>query len=102
MALTGIYLMFAQFGLHTINIKESWRLFMDFTKKEIETILSCIMTTLEWAPSNVSPDFYDTVNHIADKCQKALHKDCVQSKHKTYHVPEATTSLGSILSKLDI
>lgn len=102
MALTGIYLMSAQFGLHTINIKESWRLFMDFTKKEIETILSCIMTTLEWAPSNVSPDFYDTVNHIADKCQKELRTDCLQSKHKPHHVPEATTSLGSILSKLDI
>lgn len=81
---------------------------MDFTKKELETILSCIMTTLEWAPSNVSPDFYDTLNKIESKCRGHLEHttaspcNLVQTCKKAHHTPEATTSLKSILSNICI
>lgn len=81
---------------------------MDFTKKEIETILSCIITTIEWAPSNVAPDFYDTLNSIETKCRDKLghtaNSPCnaAPPNKSAYRTPNATTSLKDILSGIRI
>lgn len=89
---------------------------MDFTKKELETILSCIITTIEWTPSNVAPDFYDTLGHIEAKCQNALNamvtdygemvsssgKNVNTTDKQTYHAPEVTTSLNDLLSGIQL
>lgn len=80
---------------------------MDFTEEELKMILNCVHVTLDWAPNNLSPDFYDTINRITDKCEKGIHKESVctsniTSTHKTYHSPDVTTSLKNIISKLAI
>lgn len=82
---------------------------MDFTKKELETILSCIITTFGWAPSSVSPDFYATLNCIENKCRDRLADYASDSScstanmhKKTYHAPEVTTSLKDILQDIHI
>lgn len=82
---------------------------MDFTKKELEMILDCINSTLDWTPSNLSPDFYDTINGIECKCLSildAMEKDPSEmiypTDKKTYHAPEVTTSLKSLLSGIQL
>lgn len=79
---------------------------MDFTEKELQMILHCASTAVEWSLHSSEPGFYETIDSIATKCRQALpvtDKPVKKLPVKSAYIPpKVTTSLGGILKNLKV